>query len=65
MNTVFLIRLELDEMARYKWLESEKAGHDLGEEAMLEWVELYIDEFLRKQKQKNWSDNLKPLLTKS
>ncbi|NQZ56715.1 MAG: hypothetical protein HRT88_04495 [Lentisphaeraceae bacterium] len=52
MDTVFLIRLELGEMARYKWLESEKAGHDLGEEAMLEWVELYIDEFLRRQQQK-------------
>ena len=51
MDTVFLIKRELEEMARHKWLESEKAGHDLGEEAMLEWVELYMDDFLRQQRE--------------
>jgi hypothetical protein len=25
---------------RYKWLQSEKAGHDLGQEAAMKWIEL-------------------------
>mgnify|MGYP001060954731 CR=1 FL=1 len=53
MDTVFLIRLELEEMARYKWLESEKAGHDLGDAAMLEWVDLYLDRFLQEKEDEN------------
>ena len=30
-----------EEMLRYKWIESQKAGHDLGEQALREWVEKY------------------------
>lgn len=30
---------ERDEILRHKWLESEKAGHDIGfEKALLDWV---------------------------
>ncbi|WDE96157.1 hypothetical protein PQO03_10570 [Lentisphaera profundi] len=33
------------EMQKHKWLESEKAGADLGEQALLEWVDKYYDKF--------------------
>ncbi len=30
---------ERDEILRHKWLESEKAGHDIGfEEALVDWI---------------------------
>jgi len=30
---------ERDEILRHKWLESEKAGHDIGfERALLDWI---------------------------
>jgi hypothetical protein len=33
---------ERDEILRHKWLESEKAGHDIGfEKALLDWVLRY------------------------
>jgi hypothetical protein len=41
MNTRDLIEEQLAEMSKHKWIESEKVGYDLGEEAMLEWVEKY------------------------
>mgnify|MGYP006295038301 CR=1 FL=1 len=39
--------LERDEMLRYKWLESEKAGRDLGQEALLRWAEEHGPAFMR------------------
>jgi hypothetical protein len=33
---------ERDEILRHKWIESEKAGHDIGfEKALLDWVLRY------------------------
>ncbi len=32
-------RAEREEILRHKWLESEKAGHDIGfEKALLDWI---------------------------
>jgi len=32
-------RLERDEILRHKWIESEKAGYDIGfEKALMDWV---------------------------
>lgn len=31
--------LEMQEMRRHKWIESEKAGHDLGADALIDWIE--------------------------
>jgi len=39
-----VVRRELD---LHKWLESEKAGMDLGEDAIRDWVQRYWDKFLR------------------
>jgi hypothetical protein len=42
-----LIRNQVKEMQRYKWIESEKAGKDLGDKVLFEWIERYEDRFLR------------------
>jgi len=34
--------LQSEEIQKYKWIESEKIGHDIGEfKAAVEWVRLY------------------------
>src|SRR6266404_40242 len=35
------------EAQRHKWIESERAGHDLGEEALRSWVKLHWNGYLR------------------
>jgi hypothetical protein len=35
------------EALRHKWIESEKAGHDLGEAAISSWVQEHWDGYLR------------------
>ena len=37
----------IDEAMRFKWIESEKAGRDLGEPALLNWVTRHWHGFLR------------------
>ncbi|MGQ9485924.1 MAG: hypothetical protein ACUVSA_13390 [Desulfosoma sp.] len=39
------IRLQLQEILKHKWIESEKAGRDLGQEAVLDWIERYAEAF--------------------
>jgi hypothetical protein len=53
MNTKNLIEKQLAEMSKHKWIESEKAGYDLGEEAMLDWVENYSQKGQQKSKKKS------------
>ena len=45
MNTKSLIQQQIKEMDRHKWIESEKAGCDLGQQAMLDWAENFMDDF--------------------
>ncbi len=33
------------EIERYKWIESEKAGRDLGHKAVIDWILKYADQF--------------------
>ncbi len=33
------------EIERYKWIESERAGRDLGDEAVLRWIMAHAHEF--------------------
>ncbi len=45
-----LIRIQQDEIARYKWIESEKAGHDIGwETAIGDWLEHHFADWERHQ----------------
>ncbi len=38
-------QLQIDEMEKHKWIESEKAGYDLGEAARIDWVKKYAAKF--------------------
>ncbi len=40
-----MLQMELEEMLRHKWIESEKAGHDLGQDAMIQWAYTYDEIF--------------------
>ena len=43
---------EREEILRHKWLESEKAGHDIGfEKALLDWIVKYRSEWRSKRQQ--------------
>jgi hypothetical protein len=41
------ISLQIQEIDRHKWIESQKAGRDLGEEAVFDWVLNYAEDFRR------------------
>lgn len=36
---------QIEEMKKYKWIESEKAHHDMGETAYFEWIHKWAKEF--------------------
>lgn len=39
------LRDQVEEMERHKWIESEKAGRDLGDQALLDWVSKHASRF--------------------
>ena len=39
---------QISEIEIHKWLESEKAGHDLGQKSVMEWIEKYSAKFRKK-----------------
>ncbi|MEK6832873.1 MAG: hypothetical protein AABY32_02405 [Nanoarchaeota archaeon] len=40
------VKSQLEEIFKYKWIESEKEGHDIGEDAAArKWIELYAEKF--------------------
>jgi len=46
-----LIDIQQEEVAKHKWIESEKAGQDIGwERAYAEWLEKYFPDWERDQK---------------
>ena len=45
MSFYEFLQLEMNEIKTYKWIESEKAGYDLGFIAEIEWVTLYAKTF--------------------
>ena len=38
-------RAQQEEMEKHKWLESERAGCDIGKTAYLEWIRKYAEEW--------------------
>ena len=47
-----ILRKEIDEIKKHRWLESEKAGYDIGSyAAATDWIEKYAAEF-----RKHWED---------
>ncbi len=47
------LKEQFEEMLKYKWIESEKAGCDLGEKACLEWISKYAKQWREWKKKKN------------
>lgn len=41
------LQRQMEEALRHKWIESEKAGRDLGEAAIQDWVSKYAKKFRR------------------
>ena len=39
------LEMQKREIERHKWIESEKAGRDLGNEAVIDWILKYAHEF--------------------
>ena len=39
------MKSQMEEIRRHKWIESEKAGRDLGSECVLEWIRRYASQF--------------------
>lgn len=39
------LKVQAQEIERHKWIESEKAGRDLGVEAVIDWIMRYADTF--------------------
>lgn len=53
---------ELDEIRRYKWIESQKANEDIGfEKALVEWVGKYRDSWV-KARRANLDSTSKPAI---
>lgn len=53
MTQTEILRKELEEILKHKWIESEKAGYDLGDQAVWDWVEKYAHEFREYWQKKN------------
>lgn len=45
MDAKTLFKNQAEEAMKYKWIQSQKAGRDLGEEAVVEWVNKYAKEY--------------------
>jgi hypothetical protein len=45
MNLEEYLERQDREIERHKWIESEKAGKDLGYEAVIDWILRYADQF--------------------
>jgi len=45
MDTKTLFKNQAEEARCYKWIQSQKAGHDLGENAVIEWVKKYAAKY--------------------
>lgn len=45
MSMKRLMEAQVDEMLRHKWIESEKAGRDLGDACMLQWIREHAADF--------------------
>jgi hypothetical protein len=50
------LKIQAQEIERHKWIESEKAGRDLGTEAAIDWIMKYADRF-SEQYQQHCSDS--------
>ncbi|WP_040414124.1 hypothetical protein, partial [Desulfococcus multivorans] len=45
LSREMILHLQVDEILKHKWIESEKAMRDLGNEAVFDWVRKYAADF--------------------
>jgi len=45
MRANYILKEQMQEMERWKWIRSQEAGYDLGETAFYGWVEKYAVSF--------------------
>ena len=45
IKTKYTNREEIRQMDIFKWIESEKCGYDLGDQAYITWIEKYASSF--------------------
>jgi hypothetical protein len=54
---------ELEEIKRHRWIESEKAGRDLGDHAVIDWIQKYSAAFrlqwMESRREVSFSEELK------
>lgn len=43
-------RLQMTEMEKHRWIESEKVGYDLGEDSYLDWIKKHSKKFREEYK---------------
>jgi hypothetical protein len=55
MSEAEILHKELEEILKHKWIESEKVGYDLGDQAVWDWVQKYAHEFRDYWEKKNSS----------
>lgn len=58
MHFKAFLQHQKEEIERYKWIESQKAGHDLGEEAVRQWVEKFAANY-RKEYEEIFNEMVK------
>ena len=46
------LKIQAQDIERHKWIESEKAGRDLGTEAIIDWIMQYADRFSEQYQQR-------------
>ena len=56
MDMKAMMTEQKEEMLRDKYIESEKAGHDLGEHRMVQWTKEHADEFRREYYRRHLMD---------
>ena len=45
------LKIQTQEIERHKWIKYEKAGRDLGTEAIIDWIMKYADRFSKQYRQ--------------
>jgi len=52
--------MQIKEILKHKWIESEKALRDLGNQAVYDWIERYADDFRNYWEKKLREQDSKP-----
>ena len=45
LNREKIHEIQIQEILKHKWIMSEKAGYDLGQDAVLDWIRKYAKRF--------------------